>query len=390
MQPPDTALTGFLADPLNLRLDLATSITECTRSLGLDSAAVYLADLQQRHLLPLDTAEDALGVDDSLAGACYRTQSPRVGAEQPPGPVTAWLPLVDGSERLGVMAVRAPRMDEDALRRAGALAALCAMMITSKRAYKDTFVRRARTEDMTLAAEMLRAYLPPRTIGSPRVVSTAVLEPAYEIGGDAFDHALSNDTLHAAIVDAAGHNLASGLTTVVSLAACRNARRTGATLPELVESVDAALSTWLPQLFCTAVLSQLDLASGRFRWLNCGHPAPLLLRAGRVVPGALERTAEPPMGLPALFSSTARHVHEVALEPGDRVLMYTDGVVESRTIEGKQLGIERFIDQILLATAAEDLAPETLRRVIHSLLDAPEHKLSDDATILMLEWCPDD
>jgi hypothetical protein len=126
------------------------------------------------------------------------------------GGLTAWLPLVDGAERLGVLAVRAPALDPLSLRRGRTLASLFAMMITSKRAYKDSYGRQTRTEPMRLAAEMLRAFLPPRTIGSTRAVPTAVLEPAYEVGGDAFDHALTESILHTAILDAMGHNLASG------------------------------------------------------------------------------------------------------------------------------------------------------------------------------------
>jgi GAF domain-containing protein len=97
--------------------------------------------------------------------------------------MTAWLPLVDGAECLGVLAVHAPALTPSVLRSARALATLIAMMITSSRAYEDSFVRRTRRHRMRLPAEMLRAFLPPRTIGTAHVVSTAVLEPAYEIAG---------------------------------------------------------------------------------------------------------------------------------------------------------------------------------------------------------------
>lgn len=137
------------------------------------------------------------------------------------------------AERLGVLGVRTRSLDAVRLRRCRTLAGILAMAIASKRAYSDSFARRARTEPMQLPAEMLRAYLPPRTIGNAHVVSTAVLEPAYEIGGDAFDHSLTQSTLHAAILDAMGHDLASGLTTSVALAGCRNARRAGAGCPTL-------------------------------------------------------------------------------------------------------------------------------------------------------------
>ncbi|MEU1350607.1 PP2C family protein-serine/threonine phosphatase [Streptomyces sp. NPDC005775] len=381
----DELLGEFLADPANATLDLSAAVARCSKALGLRQSVVYLADLQQRVLVPLLDNVTELDIDGSLAGWAYRTQSLRVEESDHCG-LTTWLPLVDGAERLGVVAVLSPTLDAALLRRGRTLASLLAMMITSKRTYKDSFVRRTRTEPMQLPAEMLRAFLPPRTIGTPGVVSTAVLEPAYEIGGDAFDHALTSTSLHASIFDSMGHDLAAGLTTSVALAACRNARRTGSDLPRLVDDVDTALSQWLPDGFCTGVLAQLDLASGVLRWANCGHPAPLLIRDRQLVPGAMERDADPPMGYPSTFATGDRQVHRIELEPGDRVLMYTDGATESRMRNGTEFGLERFVDYVVRAAAAGELAPETLRRLIHSLLESESTGLRDDATILMLEW----
>ncbi|WP_443040959.1 PP2C family protein-serine/threonine phosphatase [Streptomyces sp. AHA2] len=380
-------LEEFLADPETATLDLVTAASRCTSALGIPHSVVYLTDIQQRRLVPLTDVTPALPVDDSLAGWTYRTQSLRV-AETDTGGMTAWLPLVDGAERLGVLAVHAPALTPAVLRSARALASLVAMMITTSRAYEDSYVRRTRTDRMRLPAEMLRAFLPPRTIGTARVVSTAVLEPAYEIGGDAFDHSLTETTLHVTVLDAMGHDLASGLTTAVSLAACRNSRRTGADLPDLVGCVDDALGQWLPDQFCTGVLAQLDLASGVLRWINCGHPTPLLIRDQRLLVDAMRREADPPMGLPSLLAGRERSVHEIALKPGDRVLLYTDGVTEARSADGGEFGLEQFADYIIRATAAGELASETLRRLIHSILDSSASRLRDDATILMFEWWP--
>ncbi|MEU9595073.1 PP2C family protein-serine/threonine phosphatase [Streptomyces sp. NPDC048193] len=381
------ALLDFLADPAHLTLDLATAVARCAKALGLQHAVVYLVDLQQRHLVPQTDVASALPVDGSLAGWAYRTQALRV-EESAAGGVTAWFPLLDGAERLGVLAVNQTALTSATLTRGRALASLLAMMITSKRAYEDSYVRRTRTERMQLPSEMLRAFLPPRTIGNAQVVSTAVLEPAYEIGGDAFDHSLTETTLHVTVLDAMGHDLASGLTSAVSLAACRNARRSGADLPELVQSVDEALGRWLPDKFCTAVIAQLDLATGVLRWSNCGHPAPILIRDHRLIVDAMERDADPPMGMPSLLTSQPRRMHEISLEPGDRVLMYTDGVIEARTREAKLMGLERFADYVIRATAGGELAPESMRHLIHSILDAQENRLRDDATLLMFEWRP--
>ncbi|HEY9330276.1 MAG TPA: PP2C family protein-serine/threonine phosphatase [Streptomyces sp.] len=381
----DDLLGDFLADPANSALDLTTAVDRCSKALGLQHSVVYLTDVQQHVLIPLTGHGPDLAIDGSLAGWAYRTQSLRV-EEADMGGLTAWLPLVDGAERLGVVAVLSATLDAVLLRRARVLASLLAMMITSKRSYKDSFVARTRTEPMELPAELLRALLPPRTIGSARVVSTAVLEPAYEIAGDGFDHALTPTTLHASILDSMGHDLASGLATSVALAACRNARRTGADLPQLVESVDTALARWLPEQFCTGILAQLDLSSGVLRWSNCGHPAPLLIRNHALVPHAMEKEADPPMGLPFAFASEPRKVHRIELEQGDRVLMFTDGATESRMRNGTEFGLERFVDYVVRAAAAGELAPETLRRLIHSLLESESTGLRDDATILMFEW----
>jgi hypothetical protein len=178
----DDRLEEFLADSETSALDLPAAVARCTAALGLQHSVVYLADLQQRRLVPLTDVTRSLPVDDSLADWTYRTRSLRV-EESGAGGMTAWLPLLDGAERLGVLTVLSPSPTPAVLRRGRALATLLAMMITSKRAYKDSFVRRTRTEPMRLPAEMLRAFLPPRTIGTAHVVSTAVPEPAYELGG---------------------------------------------------------------------------------------------------------------------------------------------------------------------------------------------------------------
>ncbi|MFG2650700.1 PP2C family protein-serine/threonine phosphatase [Streptomyces sp. NPDC048436] len=368
-------------------MDLPVLVQSFAEAVGLDWIEVYLVDLQQRSLVPLTNGPAVLGVDNTIAGSAYRAHALRI-EELDEGRITAWLPLIDGAERLGVIGATASAIDAALLRRCRMLASILAMVITSKRSASDSYARRTRSERMQLPAEMLRAFLPPRTVGNSRVISTAVLEPAYEIGGDAFDHSLTQSTLHVAILDAMGHNLASGLTTAVALAGCRNARRAEADLPELVDTVHRTLSRWLPEQFCTGILAQLNLAEGLFRWCNCGHPPPLLIRDHRVLDRALERPAQPPIGTPAVLADVRWDIHEEALQPGDRVLMYTDGVTELRTRDGDEFGLERFTDSIIRATAAGEPAPEALRQLIHSILDRQDNQLRDDATLLLLEWRP--
>ncbi|MFG3116757.1 PP2C family protein-serine/threonine phosphatase, partial [Streptomyces sp. NPDC048197] len=342
-----------------LPVEMPALANRCASAFGLDAALIYLADLQQRLLIPLDEDAEPLLVERSSAGWAYRTVSPRV-AEADDG-LTVWLPLVDGAERLGVLEVRTASLDGLRMRRSQALAHLFAMLITSKRGYSDWLAARTRTAPMQLPAEMLRAFLPPHTIGSSRCVSTAVLEPAYEIAGDAFDHSVVKNVLHTMILDAMGHDLTAGLTTSVAMGAARNARRGGGDLADVVASVDQALAQRLPDQFCTGVLCRLDAETGVLRWVNRGHPPPLLIRAKRVLGGVLDSPPQPPIGLVGHLAPAARKVHETTLEPGDCVLLYTDGVVEARDADGAEFGLDRFTDFIIRSSAAGQLPAEVLR-----------------------------
>ncbi|MEV5083263.1 PP2C family protein-serine/threonine phosphatase [Streptomyces sp. NPDC056159] len=369
-----------------LPVELPALANRCASALGLDTALIYLIDLQQRLLIPLDEALEPLPVADSPAGRAYRTISPQV-ADAGHG-VIVWMPLVDGAERLGVLAVRIAALDGVRIRRSRMLAHLFAMLITSKRAYSDWLAARTRITTMRLPTEMLRAFLPPHTVGSSKCVSTAVLEPAYDIAGDAFDHSVVKNVLHTMILDSMGHDLASGLTTSVAMAAARNTRRAGGELADVVGSVDQALARWLPDHFCTGVLCRLDAETGVLHWVNCGHPPPLLIRAERVLDGALDSPPQPPLGLAGELVPTARQVHRTTLKPGDHVLLYTDGVVEARDTDGLEFGLDRFTDFIIRSSAAGQRPAEVLRLLIHAILDQQPNQLRDDATILLFEWRP--
>ncbi len=81
-------------------------------------------------------------------------------------------------------------------------------------------------------------------------------------------------------------------------------------------------------------------------------------------------------------------MHQAQLEPGDRVLIHTDGVTEARTATGQAFGEDQLVDFITRALAAGEPAPEALRRLIHTILDHHDGRLQDDATLVLAEWHP--
>lgn len=379
-------------------LDLPRLLREVYPALGIADVTIYLADIQQTELIavpdPVSASPPRLPIDTGTAGLAYRTVTPQIAApedeEEDEGEgVRLWLPLLDGVERIGVLGMDLPALDEGVLDHCRSLASLITLVLIDKTTYSDTFNSLQRVRPMRLPGELLWASLPPRTIGTDRATSSAVLEPAYDLGGDAFEHTIvENGALHAAVFDSMGHDLVSGLTTLVAVAAARHARRGGGGLDAVVSELDAELGHFFPDRHVTAVLAHLDLATGELAWANCGHPPPLLLRDGAVVPGALEGAPELPLGL-GPFAASARRVHRARLRPGDRVLLYTDGVPEARSPGGELFGEERFTAFVLREIAAGELTPEVLRRLIHAILAHQRGRLTDDATILIFEWHPE-
>ncbi|MGI5224611.1 PP2C family protein-serine/threonine phosphatase [Actinoallomurus sp. CA-142502] len=378
---------------------LAVEFTEAARPLGISAIRMYLADLREQRLRPMDDASGqtppSLRVDSTLAGRAYQTisvQSERVEGE--PDRHRLWVPLLDGTERLGVMEAVFPGGEappgRTALERCRMLASLAALIVASKYPYSDTLARLRRRREMAVQAEMAWAFMPPRTLATNRVILAAALEPAYDVGGDAFDHSLSGDHLIFSIFDSVGHDLTAGLISSVAMASCRASRRSGGALADAAEQADAAIAGQFGESrFATALLCDLDMGTGELRWIPCGHPPPLLIREGRVLK-QLIRDPRLPLGLEETVQGrrTSSTVHSENLRPGDRLLLFTDGVVEARGEDGREFGLTGLSDFVIRNHAEGLTAPETLRRLNQTILGHQHGRLRDDATVVLVEWMP--
>jgi serine/threonine protein phosphatase PrpC len=397
----ERALDHLLASAhLAAAFDLPRLIAESAALLGVADAQAYLADLQQATLAPfvdtrrtdLDLSVEPLGIDSTVAGRAYQVVEV-LSQPSSNGSTLVWLPLIDGTERLGVLAVS---LDEDQVnqldgllgRRLRRLAALFAELVVTKTAYSDTIVRLRRRAEMGLAAELQWSLLPPLTFAAGGVTVAGALEPAYEVAGDTLDYAVDAGHALAAVFDGMGHGLTSSQLAAVSVAAYRNARRSGAGLVATTVGIDQALqAAFGGAAFTTGVLVDLDTESGLLSWINAGHPLPLLLRDHRLVK-SLACPPVPPLGvrLPEGMPKPELTVSHERLEPGDQVLLYTDGVIEARSPDGDFFGEQRLADLLTRNLAAGLPVPETMRRVVRALLEHQQGQLSDDATLLLLEW----
>ena len=367
--------------------DLPAVLTQAAPLLDASAAGVLLIDYGQLQLCPLHGTVpgtvEPIPVEGTPAGLAFTTAHETWMPDDDGGRL--WQPLLHGAERLGVLEMRRRAYPSEADRRdLEVIAALVAELIASRRFYGDAVEHTRRRLPMQVAAEIIWNQLPPLTLAVDGTVLTAVLEPCYDVGGDAFDYAANGDRLHVALFDTVGHGITASALTTLTLNTYRNARRSGLSLVDTYRSIDKWIRAQYPGSFVTAMLAELDTETGGYRRISAGHPAELLLRDGRLMP-ALPTPTALPLGLGHMLRRLPRVV-ESALQPGDTIVFYTDGITEARDVTGELFGADRLAAFMLEAIRRKTPAPEVMRRLIHNIISYEDGELRDDATAAMLQW----
>jgi sigma-B regulation protein RsbU (phosphoserine phosphatase) len=354
------------------------------------TTVLYVVDYEQRLLVPVPAAgapaDEIQAIDGTLPGRAFTSGQPVLVAGEGP---TVWAPVFDGVHRLGVMRITTPPgtdlVDPTVERTYRLFTQLAGHLVAAKMPYGDALERASRTRERTVASELLWDLLPPLTFGCQGLIISAILEPCYGVAADAFDYSVVDDVAHLAVLDGMGHDLNGTLLTAVALAALRNSRREGRDLEETVRTADRFVSRQgRGEVLVTGVMGRIDLATGHLRYVNAGHPSPLLVRHGTVVK-ELDAGRRLLLGLDRDDAPVA----EERLEPGDWVVFYTDGITEARDARGRFFGIDRLIGHLERSAAMDLPAPETLRRLSHDVLDHQGGVLQDDASLVVAQWSTD-
>ncbi|MFJ1561548.1 PP2C family protein-serine/threonine phosphatase [Streptomyces mirabilis] len=381
-------LLGLLLDRARLMPPqlIAPLVAEEVAKIGGRDVSILLQDYAQEVLVPLAGRKLHVGqpepMADSPAGRAFLSEDV-VEVPQAHGGVRMYLPLLDGSDQVGVMALTLDAVGDADRRLLRRLAGLVADMLVTKNAYTDQFFLARRREPMSVSAEIQWNLLPPLTMTLPQVSVAGTLEPAYRVAGDSFDYALNGNILHMAVIDAMGHGLDAAVMATVAIGAYRHARRVFVSLAEKYAFMDDAISRQFgPDHFVTAQLMHINIATGELELVNAGHPAPLLIREGRV-----ERQLESATTLPVGFGGELPRIREHLLQPGDRVLCYTDGIIEEHVTGSEPFGEERLIHCVnRLEEEPSQGVRADLRRLSHTLKRERGGHTSDDATLFMIEW----
>lgn len=284
---------------------LAGIAVEAAAALGADCVRVLLTDFGQELLLPLTATGgtgDPVSISGTLAGRAFTSGAP-VAVENADGRLLVATPLLDGIERLGVLELTLHAGPTGAEGREALLtgcrrfADLLCQVIASKSRYTDELHVARCTEPMGLAAQMQWQLLPPLTAHTPEVTLAGRVEPAYHVGGDAFDYAVNRELAHVGVFDAMGHGVPASVTTALAVGAYRNCRRRRAGLVETIAYLDQVIADeFTDDRFVTAALGELDPATGMLSLVLAGHPAPLLMRDRHVV-GMIEAPSGLPLGM---------------------------------------------------------------------------------------------
>jgi hypothetical protein len=269
---------------------LAADIAAALHEAGGNHLVLYVVDYEQLSLQPVGIAVDLLAeepkgvnIEGTLAGRAFQLQQV-VTAEVDDG-WRVWAPVRERAERIGVLEFGFAEVDDELLALCDDLGLLAGHLVHTSGRYTDLVDLRRRRRPMNLAAEMQWDMLmPPLAFSSPELAIAGILEPAYFVAGDAFDYSLNGDLFGFAILDAMGHGVHSTLASTLALGGFRHGRRRGLELTVIAEQIDdALLEHFGGECFVTGHLCQLDVATGAFRWVNAGHPPPLLIKGSKVV-----------------------------------------------------------------------------------------------------------
>lgn len=349
------------------------------RHYAAEQVEVFIPDLTLSSLCPL-LSEPGPATEPAVL-RCLGSQRPDTQSTAT-GATRLHLPLSCWGERVGVLRLELPSRPEPELTdELTAHADDLAIALRAAGDATDRYRRAQRRARLTMAAELQWDLLPGRSLADERFLVAGQLEPAYDVRGDHFDWSLDGDRLTVTVLNGHGDGMEAALLTSLAVNAMRNARRCGADIVEQAElASDAVHARHGGTAHVATLLLQIDLVSGGVAAVDAGSPRCLIARGGEITPVELEQQL--PFGM---FGEARYDIQRFRLEPGDRLLVVTDGMHRSGP-NGRRAFGESALLSALRRTRLQP-ATEAVSTVMRSLRDyhagaEPE----DDAVTVCLDW----
>jgi sigma-B regulation protein RsbU (phosphoserine phosphatase) len=252
------------------------------------------------------------------------------------------------------------------------------------RQHLERELRRSRdrlNRELASAARMQRLILPPALPEHPAVQFAASYQTSRHAGGDYYDVLpLAAGQYGVMVADVSGHGAPAAIIMAMIRAALHSHRPVHADPAAVLRTLNDHFDyLWDTEMFATAIYATVDAGRRELRIACAGHPPPLLVR-GHQEPRPLAIDAVPPL---LMMPLAAIPTSAIELEPGDRVLFYTDGVTERTDRQGRMYDLPRL--GTALSAAARLPATGLIERVVEDLERfADGHEPEDDLTLLAI------
>ncbi|MFP5246466.1 MAG: SpoIIE family protein phosphatase, partial [Thermoanaerobaculia bacterium] len=247
-------------------------------------------------------------------------------------------PLMIGNAVVGVLYVdylfTQRSISEDDVRLVAQIGRFAAIKLETTRLREEAIQKRIMDEELKTASNIQRRLLPPAPSGVPGFTFVGRNQPCRTVSGDYYDFAVRPDgKVYFVIGDVSGKGVTAGLMMAGLQVAFRIFSKSNPDPATLVAQLNVTLKENLPQSkFVTLFLGRLDTKTGQVEFVNAGHTPPLILRKN----GVTELTdSDLLLGVVSRAQFTNR---ELQLEPGDSLVLFTDGVTEARDAAGSDLG----------------------------------------------------
>lgn len=240
----------------------------------------------------------------------------------------------------------------------------------------------ARANEMEIAATIQTSALPPDFPDDPRVRLAAATAPARDVGGDFYDFFLLDATHLAFLVaDVSGKGVTAALYMMTAKTLIKDTLLAGCDVAAAFAKVNAELSRNNPaNMFLTAWMGVLDLDTGRVTFVNAGHNPPAVRHADGTVAWLAEKS-----GLMLAFMDGVEYrPHSTALNAGDTLFLYTDGVTEAMDAKGALFGDGRLVETLNVAPSGEPASVCALVRAAVAAFAAGMPP-ADDLTVLAVQ-----
>lgn len=271
-------------------------------------------------------------------------------------------------------------ISEDDVRLVAQIARFAAMKLEQTRLRDDAIQKRLMDEELKTASTIQRRLLAPAPTGIPGFTFSGRNRPCRTVSGDYYDFVVRHDgRIYFVIADVSGKGITAGLMMAGLQAAFRIYSKNDPDPATLVSQINVALRENLPQTkFVTLFLGRVDTTSGVIEYANAGHTPPLCLRRDRV-----DELGETDLLLGVITRADYRN-QKLQLDPGDALILFTDGVSDAENADGLQLGSSSLSGkvQMLHRSPADLIANAVEEAVLVHVGDAAA--LDDDVTLVVV------